>query len=279
MYFQIRHTTHYRYSAPALLGPHTIRLRPQAAPGLRIMRWSLQIQPQPAGMAEVLDDAGNLVQLAWFAGATSDLTIVTSFEAQATCVNPFSYVVTDPEVLTLPAGYQEAVCLGPYRQPAQRSAEVSRLSHKLAKQANFSTLDFLGLANDHLAGFAKIIREEGAPQKPSETLSTRTGACRDLAVLYMDLCRHQGLAARFVSGYWRGSRASERRYLHAWAEVYLPGGGWRGFDPSSGLAVAGDHVPVAAAPAPDGASPVVGTYGGDNITARLDWHLRIDVRV
>ncbi len=134
------------------------------------------------------------------------------------------------------------------------------------------------MAAEHLAGFQKLVREEGLPKRPSETLASQEGACRDLTVLYLDLCRWQGLAARFVSGYWRGGKASERRYLHAWAEVYLPGAGWRGFDPSSGLAVGDDHIAVAASPDPDGAAPVFGTYGGGDIQAALEWHLRVDVK-
>lgn len=279
MYFHVRHTTRYRYSAPAILGPHLIRLRPQTGPGLRVLRWSLEVQPQPTGSAEALDEAGNLIHLVWFAGATPDLTLVTRFEAQATCVNPYGYIVTDPGTLTLPARYADPTLLLPYLRPVQRNRGVTGLSQRLARLAQGSTLAFLGLAAEHLAGFHKVVREEGAPQKPSDTLASRTGACRDLALLFMELCRVQGLATRFVSGYWRGSRPSERRYLHAWAEVYLPGAGWRGYDPSSGLAITDDHVPVAAAPAPEGAAPVTGTYGGGDLTARLDWQLRIDVRM
>lgn len=278
MHFHIRHTTRYRFSAPAILGPHTLRLRPQPTPGLRVSRWSLQIQPQPAGSVEARDDAGNLVQLVWFAGATPGLTILSSFEASVACTNPFGYIVTDPFTLVLPARYQADRLLEPYLAPAHRSGPVARLAGKLAQQAGGSTLQFLCLAAEHLSKFTKVVRDEGAPQKPAETLATRTGACRDLAVLFMEICQTQGLAARFVSGYWHGTRASERRYLHAWAEVYLPGAGWRGFDPSSGMAVADDHIPVAAAPSPEGAAPVTGTYGGGDIQARLDWSLRIDVR-
>ena len=279
MHFHVRHTTTYRYSAPAILGPHTIRLRPQATPGLRVTRWSLQVQPHPVGSAEVLDDAGNLVQTIWFAGATSVLTIVTSFEAQVAILNPFDFVVTDPTVLTLPARYTSPNLIAPYLKPVQQSGTVARLSSKLARLANGSTIEFLRLATEHLGTFQKTIREEGLPQRPSETLASRTGACRDLTVLLMDLCRWQGLAARFVSGYWRVLRTSDRRYLHAWAEVYLPGAGWRGFDPSSGFAVGDDHLPVAAAPDPESTAPVTGTYGGGNLQSKMEWQLRIDVKM
>lgn len=279
MHVHIRHTTTYRYSAPAILGPHTVRLRPQAAPGVRVSKWSLHVQPHPAGSTEILDDAGNLTQTLWFAGATPTLTILTSFEAQTKVLNPFDYIVTDPATLILPARYTQSARLAAYLKPAQQSGTVARLSSKIAHTAKGSTINFLRFAAETLSDYDKIIREEGAPQRPSETLLTRRGACRDLAVLFMDLCRWQGLAARFVSGYWRGLRASDRRYLHAWVEVYLPGAGWRGFDPSSGFAVGDDHITVAVAPEPDGAAPVEGTYGGGDIQAKLEWQLRIDVKI
>ncbi|MEE2871411.1 MAG: transglutaminase-like domain-containing protein [Candidatus Latescibacterota bacterium] len=89
------------------------------------------------------------------------------------------------------------------------------------------------------------MRLEGRPMAAAETLARVRGACRDLAVLFIVICRTLGLAARFVSGYRAGAQNQQERYMHAWAEVYLPGAGWRGWDPSLGLAVAGAHVAVA----------------------------------
>ena len=93
-------------------------------------------------------------------------------------------------------------------------------------------------------------------------MEQRQGACRDFAVLFIDACRCVGLAARFVSGYQDAYRSMGKRDLHAWAEVYLPGAGWRGYDPTRGLAVADHHVAVAAAADPQNAAPVTATYRG-----------------
>jgi transglutaminase-like putative cysteine protease len=120
------------------------------------------------------------------------------------------------------------------------------------------------------------IRLQGDPQPPAFTLREGTGACRDLSVLFIDACRAVGLAARFVSGYYGGPSAADRRYLHAWAEVFLPGAGWRGFDPLQGLAVADRHVAVAAGAQPRDAAPITGTLGGGDTPADLEVDLKIE---
>lgn len=120
------------------------------------------------------------------------------------------------------------------------------------------------------------IRDSGQPPAPEITLRRGRGACRDLTVLFMAACRSQGLAARFVSGYQKGDGNRPRRYMHAWPEIYLPGGGWRGFDPTLGLAVADQHVAVAAAARPEAAAPLEGHFHGAT-TSTLEAEVRIDV--
>ena len=99
----------------------------------------------------------------------------------------------------------------------------------------------------------------------------------DLAVLFVDCCRAEGLAARFVSGYQKGNLQSERRHLHAWPEIYLPGGGWRGFDPTHGMAIADTHITVAAAADSRDTMPVSGVFTGQGASSTLDYELRIEV--
>ena len=110
--------------------------------------------------------------------------------------------------------------------------------------------------------FAHTIREEGPAEPAESTLAARSGSCRDLSVLFCEACRSRGIPARFVSGYEREAAVQEPAHMHAWAEVYLPGGGWRGYDPSQGLAVSTAHVALAAAADPLLAAPVSGTYRG-----------------
>jgi transglutaminase-like putative cysteine protease len=122
--------------------------------------------------------------------------------------------------------------------------------------------------------FPRVIREHGDPWDSPVTLERGEGSCRDLAVLYMAVARSQGFAARFVSGYNTVPGENDVHDLHAWAEVYLPGGGWRGFDPTIGMAVADRHIAVAAGALAEQAAPVSGTYAG-HATSKLDTYVTI----
>jgi transglutaminase-like putative cysteine protease len=125
--------------------------------------------------------------------------------------------------------------------------------------------------------FDKIERETGAPLTPDETIAWRKGACRDLAVVFIEGCRAVGLAARFVSGYMWNEGQAETHDLHAWVEVFIPGGGWRGFDPSIGLAVTDQHVAVATAANSVDAAPVSGTLRGTGNKSKLECDVSIDL--
>jgi transglutaminase-like putative cysteine protease len=124
--------------------------------------------------------------------------------------------------------------------------------------------------------FGHTIRGEGPAHPPEVTLRERQGTCRDLAVLFCAACRLVGIAARFVSGYEREAATQPQAYMHAWAEAYLPGGGWRGYDPTQGLAVSKSHVAVAAAADPSLAAPITGTYRGA-APARMEFGIALAV--
>jgi transglutaminase-like putative cysteine protease len=144
------------------------------------------------------------------------------------------------------------------------------LAEQLREASRSEVIPFLTRLTETIAHrFKVVLREQGSPWPPATTIEQRQGACRDLAVLWVDVCRAVGLAARFVSGYHAGYGEQDHRYLHAWGEVYLPGAGWRGFDPTNGLAVSDRHVAVAAAADPQHAAPVTATYRGNNVEAEL----------
>ncbi len=123
-----------------------------------------------------------------------------------------------------------------------------------------------------------IVRLEGEPQPPLVTLNQGQGACRDFTVLFHEVCRLVGLAGRFVSGYFGGEPELEERHLHAWAEVYLPDLGWRGYDPMNGVAVADQHIAVAAAATPYLAPPVTGTSRGPGPSSTMTTHIRMSAK-
>jgi transglutaminase-like putative cysteine protease len=122
---------------------------------------------------------------------------------------------------------------------------------------------------------SRIIRETGKPQEPAFTLQQRQGSCPDLAVLFIDVCRAVGIAARFVSGYRRYGRDPAKRYMHAWPEVFLPGGGWRGYDATQSTLVTDHHVAVAASHEPAGAAPIQGAYFGESVPSKMEAWLQI----
>ncbi len=144
------------------------------------------------------------------------------------------------------------------------------LAEQLREASRGEVVPFLARLCEAICQRFKVVhREQGTPWPPATTIEQRQGACRDLAVLWIDICRSVGLAARFVSGYQQGDVDQDKRFMHAWAEVYLPGAGWRGFDPTNGLAVTDRHITVAAAADPQHAAPVTATYRGNNVEAEL----------
>ena len=265
MILKIRHLTRYRYPAAVSLGAQTLRLKPRVEPGQRLLDFSLRLSPQPQGLGENLELDGSHSQLAWFQG------LHTAFEAEALSTvelereNPFAFVVSEPGFLTLPARYPGALeaALHPYLHRAHSSPAVDTLSRDVLQAVRGSSTAFLPALCLRLHGqLARVPRPEGPCLAPEATLSAGQGACRDLAWLFVDAARAAGLAARFVSGYAFTGLGSDLHELHAWAEAYLPGGGWRAFDPSTGLALGDSHVTLVAAYHPDLAAPLSGSFSG-----------------
>lgn len=275
MLFEIRHTTRYQYSAPVFCEPLTVRLRPRDDHRQQLLEYSLRVSPMPAGDTDLLDSEGNEATRFWFMGTTQSLTLESVARVETLCENPFDFVL-DPEGQRLPVVYPIAGQLAACRV-ATRSPLVERLSAELFNTVRGDALNYLVELAQWIAGrFHKIVRHEGEAWTAERTLAEQAGSCRDFAVLFNACARQQGIAARFVSGYHEGADPDEARYLHAWSEVYLPGAGWIGFDPGSGLAVADRHVAVAASAEPDGAAPTSGTFRGAAVTAEMQVQLEIE---
>jgi transglutaminase-like putative cysteine protease len=238
----------------------------------------MRITPEPDGTTEALDAWGNNVTWAWFSGSTSKLEIVTNFVADRLRVNPFDFIIPTPQEQTLPPAYpkDERSALVPYfaSEPGPR---VRNLADAVAVAAGGRVLDFAMRLVERLhEECTMIVRPVGPAMRGQDTLEKREGSCRDLAVLYVEASRHVGIASRFVSGYV--AHHTGPRELHAWAGVYVPGAGWRGFDPSQGLAVSTGHVTLATAAQPIGAAPVTGSFTGSNgAQATLESAIDFDV--
>jgi transglutaminase-like putative cysteine protease len=235
------------------------------------------VTPEPARRCENLDAEGNSVTQVWFASETGELLIEAQGEVETLRTNPFDFLLTDEELRFVPVvstGRRRA--LAPYCSDAGSDAGVRALAESVAASVNWETLRFLTALSERLYKICRHVpRDEGPPQPAPVTLSRREGACRDVAVLFVEACRTQGLAARFVSGYQEGEESWESHEMHAWAEVYLPGGGWRGFDPTHGLAAGESLVPVAAALDPNHAAPLTGTYRGNDVTHQMSFEINV----
>lgn len=281
MLFSIQHTTEYRFTRPVFLEPHQLRFHPRNDAAQRLMRADLEIEPAPAGSTQILDSEGNVVTMVWFNDVHDRMVLRASCEVETLRENPFDYLLTTVN-RRLPIGYQpwEMAQLAPAcRRVAvpPKSDPVLDLASEIRDAAGNELVPFLvRLCTTIYERFTDIHRETGSPWPPAITMEQRQGSCRDLAVLFMDVCRAVGLAARFVSGYQEGDPDQDERHLHAWAEVYLPGAGWRGYDPTHGMAVSDRHVAIAAAADPQFASPVIATYRGTNVEAELSAQIHIE---
>jgi len=278
MRFAVSHSTRYRYTRPVLLGPHVFRVRPRSDGSQRLIDFRVRVQPRPVGWSECVDLDGNAVAHAWFDVLTESLTVVSTFTVDTLRTNPYDFLV-DPSAVTLPDAdaIDDDLALAAYLRRPQPDDAVAAFAEAVRREVGAQTVPFLTTLTRRIADRSRpVVRIAGDPQLPAYTLREGTGACRDLAVLFIDCCRSVGLPARFVSGYYGGPTSVEHRYLHAWAEVFLPGAGWRGFDPLQGLAAADQHVAVAANAQPRGAAPIDGSLHSGAAGSRMEVDLRIE---
>jgi transglutaminase-like putative cysteine protease len=279
MFFHIVHQLTYTYDRPVFLEPMTLRLTPRQDPTQRLLHHRLTLLPEPAGLSHVVEPDGTDAAVGWFERTHPDLTIQMEAIVQTLRDNPFDWIVTDPGAQSLPASYSEseARSLSPCLGGNGEHGEVHAWARERAQQVEGDTAAFLIDLADHIhRAFLHIGRPDGDPLSPSETLKDQRGACRDTAMLFVEACRGLGLASRFVSGYsmHHPPEVSEHE-LHAWAEVYLPGAGWRGYDPSLGLAVADGHVALAATPDHRLAAPVSGRFRGTGAVSEMRYDLTV----
>ncbi len=266
MLFEIRHHTQYNYSKPVLFETHLLRLQPRQDPFQKILKFEISITPKPNSISQHFDLDGNTIHQVWFDGSSQELVVRSTALIETKNRNPYNYLVYPESVLKLPIQYPKDIddFLKPYRTPITNSAPVSRFAEELAMEVDHQTIPFLSLLTGKMnRQFQNEYREIGEPYPPEKTLAEKKGSCRDLVVLFIATCRVLGFASRFVSGYYFDEFNAEKQDLHSWVELYVPGGGWRGFDPSNGLAVADLHVAVSASAVPRLAAPVTGIFLGE----------------
>jgi transglutaminase-like putative cysteine protease len=272
MRFSVRHETLYRYSAPVRLAPHVLRLTPRAE-GIRDLAGGIAVEPAPTVREEATDRFGNRVTHVSFEGLSNLLRIESHCDLDTLVPAP----LREPGLTPLPWPTSPRDALAEYCPAHEQDGAVKAFAAALAAECGWAALAFLDrLSRTLFTRLERRIRVEGAAQAPAETLAIGRGACRDLTVLFMAACRGLGIAARFVSGYQAQADTPDgQRHLHAWPEVFLPGLGWRGFDPTHGIAVGDGHVALCAAPDQAATMPVEGGFFANGVTATLDYSVRI----
>jgi uncharacterized protein (DUF2126 family)/transglutaminase-like putative cysteine protease len=278
----LEHRTSYTFDRPVRVYPHVVRLRPAPHSRTPIEAYSLRIEPADHFINWQQDALGNFLARLVFPNPTSQLTITVGLIADLKVINPFDFFIED-WAETWPAGgliYPKALAddLEPYLRPVDEDGDGSgpgELATEWVRDFRVRdgtrTIDFLVALNQAInADVGYSLRMEPGVQTPDVTLRTGIGSCRDSAWLLVSILRQFGLAARFVSGYLvqlasdveaidgPSGPAADFTDLHAWAEVYIPGAGWIGLDPTSGLFAGEGHIPLAATPQPASAAPITG---------------------
>ena len=287
IYVALHHVTHYKYDRAIDLGPQTIRLRPAPHTRTPILSYSLKVGPANHFVNWQQDPQGNWLARYVFPEKATELKIEVDFTAQMTVVNPFDFFV-EPYAYSFPFRYTDSLKaeLTPYLETSEPGPLLASYLKQIPREAD-STVNFLVELNANLQKKTRyIVRMEPGVQTPEQTLAACAGSCRDSAWLLIQILRHLGLAARFVSGYLiqlrpdidpvEGPREVESDFtdLHAWAEVYLPGAGWIGFDVTSGMMTGEGHIPVAATPHYRSAAPISGTAGAANVDFAFEMNVR-----
>jgi uncharacterized protein (DUF2126 family)/transglutaminase-like putative cysteine protease len=283
----ITHHTEYKYDRSVNMGPHIFRLRPAPHSRTKIKSYSLKIIPEDHYINWQQDPFGNYQARVVFNKPTTEFSFTVDLVAEMTVINPFDFFLEE-YAEEFPFVYDSIAKaeLSPYLKKRKASPKLLELIASLQPKEPLRSVDFLVAVNQaiyQLVGYG--IRLEPGVQTANETLSKKTGSCRDSAWLLVQLFRHLGLASRFVSGYLvqltsdqkslDGPSGPEEDFtdLHAWTEVYIPGAGWIGLDPTSGLFAGEGHIPLACTPEPASAAPVTG--GIDDCKSEFNFYNKV----
>ena len=267
----LRHTTRYRYDRLVSLSPQIVRLRPAPHARTPIVSYSMRVEPSDFFVNWQQDPFANYLARLVFPQRTRSLEITIDLVAEMAVHNPFDFFL-EPHAENFPFTYDSELNteLAPYLRRDRATPLFQALLDSIDRKER-RTIDFLVALNQRLqSDIGYVIRMEPGVQTPEQTLALRSGSCRDSAWLLVQALRHLGLAARFVSGYLiqlvpdvkavdgPSGATTDFTDLHAWCEVYLPGAGWIGLDPTSGLLAGEGHIPLACTPEPSGAAPISG---------------------
>src|SRR5579859_2972740 len=282
----LHHRTVYHYDRLVTLSPQSIRLRPAPHCRTPVTAYSLKIEPKPHFVNWQQDPQSNFLARAVFPQLVNHFSVDVDLIAEMTVINPFDFFL-EPYAEKFPFCYEPTLEreLTPFREVRPAGPQLAAYL-KTVNLCEQRSMDFLVALNQQLQHKVRyLIRMEPGVQSCEETLTLASGSCRDSAWLLVEILRHLGLAARFVSGYLiqlkpdlkpldgQPGPGQDFTDLHAWTEVYLPGAGWVGLDPTSGLLAGEGHIPLAATPEPLSAAPVSGLVSPSEV--EFDHHMAI----
>lgn len=276
---RIIHNTEYHYNAPVRFGPHRVMMRPREGHDVRIVHGRLDVEPQ-ATVRWLRDIYNNSIAILTFAEPAATLRILGEADIDYLRDNPIECLI-DPGARLFPFQYapEEQVELVQYRLPSYPydGTKLRDWLQALYRPGQaIETFDLLNDLNSHIyKSLTYNNRDEAGVQTPCDTLARGTGSCRDYAVLMMEAARHWGFGARFVSGYIQMAEG-QHGATHAWTEIYIPGAGWHGFDPTNNKMAGSEHIAVAVSRAQEKASPVSGMWDGP---ANAFSHMTVSVQV
>jgi transglutaminase-like putative cysteine protease len=265
---KITHNTRYEYAETVEFKTHKLHIRPREGHDIRIESSRLSITPN-YNIRWERDIYGNSIALVDFVNKSPVLEIVSEVVVEHYQEQPMTFDL-DESAQHYPFRYNpvEQIDLIPYQMAVfpQDYPILQKWLQKICKpEQKTNTVELLAALNESIAShFTYQVREEAGVQSPHQTIELGTGSCRDFAALFIEACRVFGFAARFVSGYFlpASKGSAENLNTHAWAEVYLPGSGWRGFDSTNATLAAGDHIAVAQHRHPEAVPPVSGSFVG-----------------
>lgn len=268
----IKHNTYYHYDRLINMGPHVIRLKPAPHSRTKIHSYSLNIEPKEHFINWQQDSFGNYLARVVMQEKVKEFKVEVEVVAEMTVINPFDFFVEEyAEKFPFQYNLQDTKELAPYFEIVENGPHLQEWVKKLENYKNINIVDFLVAINREV--YKEIdytVRLEPGVFTCEESLEKKLGSCRDSGWLLVQTMRHLGLAARFVSGYLVQLKADQKAIdgpsgpekdftdLHAWCEVYIPGAGWIGLDPTSGLLAGEGHIPLCCTPAPSSAAPISG---------------------
>lgn len=279
MQIKIVHETEYSFTKEVFLEPHYLRFKPKNMPFLVMESYELQLSITPSGISEQLDAEGNVVHFCWFNGMHKNICIKSVALMKITPFKPFNFLVYPANCNQIPFEYPKRLLpmLSNDMVTTKISSSLLDYGQYILKTVESNTISFLSHLTIQIhQDFVLEIREVGVPFHPNQTFEGKTGSCRDLSWMQIQLLRNLGLAARFVSGYYFVDVEDPKYELHGWVEVFIPGAGWIGFDPSNGIATANMHIPVCSSAHYENTMPVSGSVRGD-AHAQLETSLKIEV--